>query len=112
MESGGVSQGGRGSLPDLPLWRDERWRGTRLMLILALAGLGLMLALRPSPGPAPPAEPPPGGGDELTRLERETEERLAAILSEVEGAGRVRVTVALAGRRSAPSPAIAPASGR
>ncbi len=91
-------RGGGGILPDLPLWRDERWRGTRTLLLLVLAGLGLLLAARPAAGPAPaPEVRPPGGEEELTRLERETEERLAGVLSAVAGAGRVRVSVALAG---------------
>lgn len=84
-----------------PAFLGLRWPpqpSLRAALAVAAAGLALLLLLDwavPAPRSAPPA-PAPGAEAGLAQLQADLESRLADILGRVQGAGRVRVQVALA----------------
>ncbi len=81
-------------------------RGPRMWQLLLVFGIGLMLLIisgpwfgqRSNPAASAPAaglQAQPAPSDDLTSVEQELEGRLAGILSAVEGAGSVQVTVTL-----------------
>ena len=80
-------------------WREKKWGKTEKMILLLAAGLLLVLFAWPGSGgntPEETAEPAAvAGEEEEVPYEERLEERLEDILSQVEGAGTVRVMLTL-----------------